>query len=183
MPVAPDADGGDQLVDDGGVATLLIQETTEPEAVFDKDETLPNHENSANPVIKCVLQWQKDSISPVANKWTRMSDHEKKKMNSAIDGGMGHFGNEIDTSGLDDSEDTYFGNIKPQVGCFVFPDGPGAIMMSSDQILTVSNITLDHTQKMRNDTINGNIGHFGDEIDRTGLENSAENANVGNKSL
>ena len=60
MLVAPDADGGDQLVDGGGVATLLIQETIEPEVVFDKDETLPNHENSANPVIKCVLQWVKD---------------------------------------------------------------------------------------------------------------------------
>ena len=39
--VAPDADGGDQLVDEGGVATLL------------KDKTLPNHEISANLVIKC----------------------------------------------------------------------------------------------------------------------------------
>ena len=63
MSVAADADRGDQLVDDGGVATLLIQETTEPEVVFDKDGTLPSHENSANPVIKCVLQWVKDSIS------------------------------------------------------------------------------------------------------------------------
>ena len=54
MLVAPDADGGDQLVDDGGVATLLVQETIEPEVVFDKYETLPNRENSANPVIKCV---------------------------------------------------------------------------------------------------------------------------------
>ena len=50
MPVAADADGGDQLVDDGGVVALLIQETTETEVVFDKGETLPNHENSANPV-------------------------------------------------------------------------------------------------------------------------------------
>ena len=76
MLVAPDADVGDQVVDDGGVVTLLIQETTETEVVFDKDETLPNHENSANPVIK-RLQWVKDYISLVANKWTRMSDHKK----------------------------------------------------------------------------------------------------------
>ena len=47
MLLAPDADGGDQLVDDGGIATLLIQETIESKAVFDKYETLPNHEDSA----------------------------------------------------------------------------------------------------------------------------------------
>ena len=68
MLVAPDADGGDQLVDDGGVVTLLEQETTETEVVLDKDETFPNHENSANPVIKYVLQWVKDSVSLVSNK-------------------------------------------------------------------------------------------------------------------
>ena len=48
--------------------TLLVQETIEPEVVFDKYETLPNRENSANPVIKCVLQWVKDSTSLLANK-------------------------------------------------------------------------------------------------------------------
>ena len=155
MPVAPDADGGDKLDDDGGVATLLIQETTEPEAVFDKDVTLPNHENSANPVVK----WVKDSLSLVANKWT-ISDHEKKMMNNAIEGGIGYFGNEID------SEDTYIGNIKLQVSCFVFPDGPGAIMMSSYQILTVSEITLDHAKNMINNTNGGNARHFDNEIAR-----------------
>ena len=45
---APDAEGGDQFVGDGGVATLLIQETIEQEVVFDKYWTLPNHENSGN---------------------------------------------------------------------------------------------------------------------------------------
>ena len=68
MLVAPDPDGGDQLVDDGEVATLLMQETIEPEAVFDKYEALPNHENSDNPVIKCVLQFVKDSISLLPTK-------------------------------------------------------------------------------------------------------------------
>ena len=59
-------------------------------------------------------------------------DHKKKMMNNAIDCGIGYFGNEIDATGLVDSEDTNIGNIKPQVGCFVFPDGPEVIMMSSD---------------------------------------------------
>ena len=78
MLVAPDADVGDQLVDDGGVVTLLIQETTETEVVFDKDETFPKHENSANPVIKYVLQCVKDSISLVATKWTRIWDQQEE---------------------------------------------------------------------------------------------------------
>ena len=38
---------------------FLMRETTETEVVFDKEETLPNHENSANPEIKYVLLWVK----------------------------------------------------------------------------------------------------------------------------
>ena len=125
MPVVPDADGGDQLVDDGGVVTLLIQETTETEVVFDKDETLLNHENSANPVIKCVLQWVKDSISLGANKWTRISDHKKNMMSNGIDGDIGYFDNKIDMAGMKSSDDTKVDDIRPQRGHFVSPDDPG----------------------------------------------------------
>ena len=66
-------------------------------------------------------------------------------LNNAIDGDIGYFGNEIDTTGLDDSEDTNFGSIKLQVGCFVFLDGPGAIVMSSHQIRTVSDNEIGRT--------------------------------------
>ena len=48
MPVAPDADGGDQLVDDGGFATLLIQETTEPEAARTGFDGLERHGNQGH---------------------------------------------------------------------------------------------------------------------------------------
>ena len=133
-PVAPDADGGDQLVDDGGVVTLLIEEITETEVVFVKDETLPNHEISANPVIK-YLQWVKDKISLVANKWTRISDHKKTMMSNAIDGDIGHCDNKIDMTGMKSSDD-----IRPQVGHFVFPDDPGVNVLASGRLPT-GNIT------------------------------------------
>ena len=110
--MAPDADGGDQLVDDGGVVTLLIQETTETE-VFDQDETLPNHENSANPVNKYVLQWVE------ANRWTRKKDYKKNMMSNASDGDIGYFDNKIDMTGMKSSDDTKVDDIRPQVGHFV----------------------------------------------------------------
>ena len=81
-------------------------------------------------------------------------DHKKKMMINATDGDIGHFGNEIDMIGLDDSEDKNVDTIKPQVGRFVFPDGPSAIVVFFlTPIPTVSNIILDHTKKMRNSTI------------------------------
>ena len=55
MHLTPDADERDQLVNDGGDATLLIHEGTELEIILDNDVTLPDPENSANPVIKCFL--------------------------------------------------------------------------------------------------------------------------------
>ena len=121
MPVAPDADGCDQLVDDGGDATLLIHEGTELQVVLDKDGTLPNPENSSNPMIKCVLQWVKDSISLIANNWTRISNHKKKMMNNAIDGNIGHFDNEIDMTSMKSLDDTKVDNIRSHVGRFVSP--------------------------------------------------------------
>ena len=81
-------------------------------------------------------------------------------------------------TGMEDSEDTNVGNTKPQVGRFVFLVGPSAIVMASDRILTVSNITLDPTKKTRNSTIDGNIRHFDNEISRTGLAN-LENTEIG----
>ena len=49
-------------------------------------------------------------------------------MNNAIDGGIGHFDNVIDMTGLEDLEGMEIGDIKPQVGRFIFPDGSGVIV-------------------------------------------------------
>jgi adenosylhomocysteinase len=71
MMTVPGKDGCDQLVDDGGDATLLIHKGKEYEAVFAKDGTLPDPSSTTNPEFKCVLQTIKDSIQKDKTKWTR----------------------------------------------------------------------------------------------------------------
>ena len=61
----------------------------------------------------------------------------EKTRNSAIDRNIEHLDNEIDMDGLESFEGTKVGNIKPQVGRFVFPDGPGVIVLASCRLLTV----------------------------------------------
>jgi len=69
----PGADGPDQIVDDGGDATMLIHKGKEWEAQYAKDKTLPDPASSTNPEFKCVLQIVRDSIQVDATKWTRMA--------------------------------------------------------------------------------------------------------------
>jgi len=73
----PGADGPDQIVDDGGDATMLIHKGTEWEAQYAKDKTLPDPASSTNPEFKCVLQIVRDSIPLDPTKWTRMGKHCK----------------------------------------------------------------------------------------------------------
>merc|ERR1711998_472248 len=69
----PGADGPDQIVDDGGDATMLIHKGKEWEAQYAKDKTLPDPASSSNPEFKCVLQIVRDSIQVDPTKWTRMA--------------------------------------------------------------------------------------------------------------
>ena len=62
---------------------------------------------TSTPVLSCLTSPQSSHLT-----------------SNAIDGDIGYFGKEIDTTGLDDSEDANVGNIKPQVGCFVFLMAP-----------------------------------------------------------
>jgi len=73
MLTVPGSDGCDQLVDDGGDATLLIHKGKEWEAAFAKDGTLPDPNSSTNPEFKCILQTVRDSIQVDKTKWTRMA--------------------------------------------------------------------------------------------------------------
>ena len=63
-------------------------------------------------------------------------DHTKKMKKNASGGNIGHFDNEIDMDGLESLEGTKVGNIKPQVGRSVFPDGPGVIVLASGRLPT-----------------------------------------------
>merc|ERR1712115_13300 len=69
----PGADGPDQIVDDGGDATLLIHKGKEFEEKYAKDKSLPDSESTTNPEFKCILQLLKDSIPADKTKYTRMA--------------------------------------------------------------------------------------------------------------
>merc|ERR1712232_1428793 len=69
----PGADGCNQLVDDGGDATLLIHKGKEFEEKFAKDGSLPDPDSTTNPEFKCVLQLLKDSIKIDKTKYPRMA--------------------------------------------------------------------------------------------------------------
>jgi len=73
MMTVPGKDGCDQLVDDGGDATLLIHKGKEFEGKFAKDGSLPDPNSTDNPEFKCVLQTLKDSIQQDKTKYTRMA--------------------------------------------------------------------------------------------------------------
>merc|ERR1711990_838137 len=73
MMTWPGVDGCDQLVDDGGDATLLIHNGKEFEAKFAKDGTLPDPNSTDNAEFKCILQLLKDSIQVDKTKYTRMA--------------------------------------------------------------------------------------------------------------
>merc|ERR1712066_338917 len=73
MMTVPGADGCDQLVDDGGDATLLIHKGKEYEEKFAKDGTLPDPNTTDNAEMKCILQLLKDSIPADPTKYTRMA--------------------------------------------------------------------------------------------------------------
>merc|ERR1712224_779546 len=73
MMTVPGEDGCDQLVDDGGDATLLIHKGKEFEEKFAKDGSLPDPNSTDNAEFKCILQLLKDSIPADKTKYTRMA--------------------------------------------------------------------------------------------------------------
>merc|ERR1712072_1357226 len=73
MMSVPGEDGCDQLVDDGGDATLLIHKGKEYEEKFAKDGSLPDPNSTDNAEFKCILQLLKDSIPADKTKYTRMA--------------------------------------------------------------------------------------------------------------
>merc|ERR1712127_563650 len=69
----PGADGPDQIIDDGGDATMLIHKGKEFEEKYAKDKSLPDPDSTTNPEFKCVLQLIKDSIPVNPTKWSKMA--------------------------------------------------------------------------------------------------------------
>ena len=59
----PDGSGPDQIVDDGGDATLLIHEGYKAETAYAKDGSLPDPDSTDNPEFKIVLALIRDVAS------------------------------------------------------------------------------------------------------------------------
>merc|ERR1712232_1157463 len=68
----PDGEGPDQIVDDGGDATLLLHEGKKFEEAFAKDKSLPDPASTDNAEFKCVLATIKNSIAKDPTRFTRM---------------------------------------------------------------------------------------------------------------
>merc|ERR1711963_650337 len=73
MMTVPGADGCDQLVDDGGDATLLIHKGKEYEEKYAKDGSLPDPTSTDNQEFMCILKLLKESIQADKTKYTRMA--------------------------------------------------------------------------------------------------------------
>merc|ERR1711920_1209400 len=235
----PGADGCDQLVDDGGDATLLIHKGKEFEEKFAKDGSLPDPASTDNAEFKCILQLLKDSIPADKTKYTRMAAkchgvseetttgvHRLKEMaakgellfpamnvndcvtKSKFDNVYGCRHSLPD--GIMRATDVMIGGKRALVcgygdvgkGCAFAMRGAGARVLISEcdpicalqacmegfQVVTMESvvgevdifttttgnfniITLEHMQKMKNNAIVGNIGHFDNEIQMDKLEN------------
>merc|ERR1711881_325929 len=240
MMTVPGADGCDQLVDDGGDATLLVHKGKELEAKYAKDKSLPDPSSTDNAEFKCVLQTLKDSIQADKTKYTRMAKKCKGVSEETTTGVLRL--KEMATKGellfpainvndcvtkskfdnvygcrhsLPDSimraTDVMIGGKRALImgygdvgkGCAFAMRGAGARVLITEidpicalqacmegfQVVTLESvvgeidiftsatgnfniITLDHMKKMKNNAIVGNIGHFDNEIDMAGLENT-----------
>merc|ERR1712087_201112 len=67
----PDGRGPDQIVDDGGDATLLLHEGKKFEDAYAKDKTLPDPASTDNAEFKCVLTIIKNSIATNPKKFNK----------------------------------------------------------------------------------------------------------------
>merc|ERR1711868_41602 len=69
----PGSDGPDQIVDDGGDATMLIHKGREFEEKYAKDKSLPDPMSTTNAEFRIILQLLKDSIPADKTKYSRMA--------------------------------------------------------------------------------------------------------------
>merc|ERR1711862_1001364 len=238
MMTVPGKDGCDQLVDDGGDATMLIHKGKEFEEKYEKDKSLPDPNSTTNPEFKCVLQTIKDSIGVDKTKWTRYSKvvkgvseetttgvHRLQQM--AKDGELlfpainvndcvtkSKFDNVYGCrhslpDGIMRATDVMIGGKRSLIcgygdvgkGCAFAMRGAGARVLITEcdpicalqacmegfQVVAMDSvvgevdifttttgnfkiITLEHMQKMKNNAIVGNIGHFDNEIEMEKLE-------------
>lgn len=80
-------------------------------------------------------------VTATGNKDIITADHMSRMKHQAIVGNIGHFDNEIDMAGLEQTQGIKRVNIKPQVDEWVFSDGKAIIVLSEGRLLNLGNAT------------------------------------------
>merc|ERR1719498_47614 len=228
----------DQIVDDGGDATLLLHEGKKYEDMFAKDGSLPDPASTDNAEFKCVLATIAGSIKKDKTRFNRMVERmvgvseetttgvhrlivmaDKGELlfpainvndcvtKSKFDNVYGCRHSLPD--GIMRATDVMLGGKRSLIcgygdvgkGCAFAMRGAGARVLITEcdpicalqacmegfQVVTLESvvgeadifvsttgnkdiITVEHMQKMKNNAIVGNIGHFDNEIVMAGLE-------------
>jgi adenosylhomocysteinase len=69
------------------------------------------------------------------------AEHMSRMKHQAILGNIGHFDNEIDIAGLEETDGVSRVTVKPQVDLFTYPDGHTIIVLSEGRLLNLGNAT------------------------------------------
>jgi adenosylhomocysteinase len=80
-------------------------------------------------------------ITATGNRDVITAEHMARMKHQAIVGNIGHFDNEIDMAGLQQTPGIERINIKPQVDEWVFPDGHSVLVLSEGRLLNLGNAT------------------------------------------
>ena len=109
--------------------------------------------------LEDVLEDADVFITTTGNKDIITVDHMRRMKHHAIVGNIGHFDNEIDIAGLQNSDAERI-NIKPQVDEWKFPDGKSIILLSEGRLLNLGNATGHPSFVMSNSFTNQTIAQI-----------------------
>ncbi|MEA2438337.1 MAG: adenosylhomocysteinase [Thermoleophilaceae bacterium] len=99
-------------------------------------------------------------ITATGNKDIITADHMARMKHQAIVGNIGHFDNEIDMAGLENTAGIEKINIKPQVDKWVFGDGHAVIVLSEGRLMNLGNATGHPSFVMSNSFSNQTIAQI-----------------------
>jgi adenosylhomocysteinase len=99
-------------------------------------------------------------ITATGNKDIITADHMARMKHQAIVGNIGHFDNEIDMAGLENTPGVEKINIKPQVDKWVFDDGHAVIVLSEGRLMNLGNATGHPSFVMSNSFSNQTIAQI-----------------------
>jgi adenosylhomocysteinase len=123
--------------------------------------------------LEDVLEEGDIFVTTTGNKDIITADHMAGMKHQAIVGNIGHFDNEIDMAGLENTPGVERINIKPQVDEYRFSDGHSVLILSEGRLLNLGNATGHPSFVMSNSFTNqviaqielfGNTDDYGLEV-------------------